>query len=156
MNVSRNYEEKKALVQKWFSKEELESIEGLRDKPISTKTADAHSSDLYSSVVYALPEIADEKERIMETVEAMLDELDGTEVICPLLTCLTSAIEMAVCEGDIVPDNVELNNTQIRDLLSVSYNIPALIKKILDLNRSAERIKFFERKIRLAQNGVLD
>lgn len=156
MNVSRDYEQKKVLVQKWFTQEELKGIEELRNKPVSTKIKDSPFSDLYSYVTFALPEIADEKECIMETVEAMLDELDGNEIIYPLLVCLSSAVETAVCEGDTIPDNVELSSTQIRDLLNVTYNIPVLIKKILDLNKSAKRIKFFERKIRLAQNGILD
>lgn len=156
MSVTRDYEQKKALVQKWFNQEELKSIEELRNKPVSAKTEGSPFSDLYSYVTFALPEIADEKECIMETVGAMLDELDGNEIIYPLLTGLSSAVETAVCAGDTIPDNVELSETQIRDLLNVTYNISALIKKILDLNRSAARIKLFERKIKLAQNGILD
>lgn len=156
MKHSRDYEQKKALVSKWFTVQELEELQVLNGKPVLIRVDNYSSDNLYTSIAYALLGIADEKENMMESLNELLETLSCNNTISILLDSLSESVSSVLCEEGSVPEEITLTRAQLYTVLDRSYTIPVLVKALLGFQSSADRIAFFERKIKAAKIGITD
>lgn len=155
--TSRTYEQKKALVEKWFTKEQLAEFEKIKGQKVLVKSRNTNSSSLEPSITRSLPEIANEKENMMEQVGEYLRSHTINSFIFQLLDIVDDQIMNSLCDdGDRIPDNISLTRPEIQKIVDNNYDLIGLIKLLISLNYSSEKIEFFERRIDLAKAGVSD
>lgn len=148
----RNYEQKKALVGKWFTCEEIKEYLEVSNKPVLAKVDEYSSSNLTTVINSCLPEIADEKEKIMETITECLNAIDSDSLLS-LLDTFQSKLYSDLTENGSVED-INLSETQIHDLCNSAYTTFEVVKALTKIIDSKERIDFFERRLKLAKAGV--
>lgn len=152
MRNMRNYEQKKALVSKWFTCEEIKEYLEVSNKPVLAKVDDYSSSNLGTVINSCLPEIADEKEKILETITECLNAIDSNSLLS-LLDMFQSKLYSDLTENGRVED-IDLSEVQIHELLDSAYTTFEIVKALTKIIDSQDRIDFFERRLKLAKAGV--
>lgn len=153
MRFKRDFEQKKALVNKWFTADELKEYSNLSQKPILAKVHNHSSSSLAAVIGSCLPEIADEKENIMEAITEFVSTTFDSESMLTLLDMFQDNLFDSLTEDGAVND-IELSEKQVREILNRTFAIVELIKTLTEIITSYDRVKFFERRIELAKAGV--
>lgn len=152
MRFKRNYEQKKALVNKWFTDNDLKEFQGLSNKPVLAKVYGHSANNLFDSVKMCLLEIADEKENIMEVIMESMSYIDN-EGVMSLLDDMVQKLHDDLTDGGH-PDDIELCSEQVRELLDSVNTTVAVVKLLTTVTACMERVEFFERRIRLAKAGI--
>lgn len=153
MRLKRNYEQKKALVNKWFTDKELKEFSDLSNKPVLAKVHGYSSNSLSPVINSCLPEIADEKENMMEAITEFVSMTFDSESLMILLDMFHSKLVEELTENGSVID-IELSAKQVNGILGCAYATFELVKTLTEIITSYERVKFFERRIELAKAGV--
>lgn len=152
MRFKRDFEQKKALVNKWFTATELKEYADLSKKTVLAKVHDYSSCSLSPAIDLSLPEIADEKENIIEAIDQCVSNIDN-ESLLSLLDMFQAKLTNDLAEGGSVND-IELTAGQVNEILGCAYTTFEIVKTLSEIMSSRERVKFFERRIELAKAGV--
>lgn len=153
MRLKRDSEQKKALVSKWFTTNELKEYADLSNKPVLAKVHDYSSGSLSPIINSCLPEIADEKENIVEAItECVSTILDNESLLTFLDMFYEKLFNDLTDEGKI--DDIELSKKQVNEILGNAYITFEVIKTLTEVMSCYGRVKFFERRIGLAKAGV--
>lgn len=152
MRFKRNYEQKKDLVNKWFTSTELNEFQELSNKPVVAKVHGYSSNSLIPVINSCLPEIADEKENIMEAITECLYAIDNISLLSLLDMFQAKLVDTLTEDGKVT--DIELSEKQIHGLLDNAYTTFEIVKTLTEIMESHERVKFFERRIELAKAGV--
>lgn len=152
MRFKRNYEQKKALVNKWFTNEELKELQELSNKQVLAKVYSHSSDNLLTPVITCLQEIADEKENIMEAIMDSMPSIDN-ECLMILLDNMTKGLYADLTEDGPIED-IELCKERVREILDSVSTTVDVVKLLTTITSCIDRVKFFERRIGLAKAGV--
>lgn len=152
MRFKRDFEQKKALVNKRFTAAELKEYADLSKKPVLAKVHGYSSCSLSPAIDLSLLEIADEKENIIEAIDQCVSNIDNESLLF-LLDMFQAKLTNDLAEGGSVND-IELSAGQVNEILGCAYTTFEIVKTLSEIMSCRERVKFFERRIELAKAGV--
>lgn len=154
MRFKRGYEKKIALVNKWFTNEEIKEYQELAKKPTLVRVHDYSSSNLFTVVSSCLPEIADEKECMMEAITEAMPYIDNEALMILLDNLYENLNSNLTNDGHI--EEINLCPEKVNEILSATYTTFRIVKLLTEIISSNDRIKFFESRIEMAKAGVAE
>lgn len=152
MRFKRDYEQKKTLVNKWFTNGEINKFQELSNKTVLAKVHDYSSSNLYTTINACLPEIADEKECMMEAITEAMPYIDNESLMLLLDSLYEKLYSDLTNDGHV--DDINLQVDKVHEILSTTYTTFRIVKLLTEITSSNDRIEFFERRIEMAKAGV--